>query len=403
MVNTALSPFAAASNTSALEPLPAMWALLAFARREFDQTVNSASPAVNLPTGAISTGLVTNTQPASDQAVNPVISVVSSLVSGLAGFFVGVSPQPSTPGTSVTYSGSPSLLATLELTALDLALPFEKLTGIDFSILAPVIASAGPPSLLTLGLTVGQTKYEGVPVYELASPDPSGKYVVAIHGGAWVLQPTVLNWLSYTSMVRDTNATVIVPIYPLATQGGTASVVVPEMANLISSEIATHGASSVSVTGDSAGGGIALSAMQLLVDEDKPVPASMVLESPGLDASFSNPDIASVNDPVLNLAEVLPDALLWAGDLPLTSPLVSPLYGSLQGLPPTYVYSGSDEILAPDTLLLQQKAIAEGAPISFILRNGEIHDWALAPVLDGSQVQQQIYQELGLTETSAQV
>ena len=31
----------------------------------------------------------------------------------------------------------------------------------------------------------------------------------------------------------------------------------------------------------------------------------------------------------------------WAGDLDLTDPLASPLYGSLAGLPPTAVYSGS--------------------------------------------------------------
>jgi acetyl esterase/lipase len=73
------------------------------------------------------------------------------------------------------------------------------------------------------------------------------------------------------------------------------------------------------------------------------------------------------------------------------------LYGSLEGLPPTYVYSGSDELLAPDVLVLEKDAIAQDAPFSFILRTGEIHDWALTTVLDGAQVQSQIYQELGLT------
>jgi hypothetical protein len=51
-------------------------------------------------------------------------------------------------------------------------------------------------------------------------------------------------------------------------------------------------------------------------------------------------------------------------------------------------------------LRLEQDATAQDAPISFILRTGEIHDWALLPFLDGAQVQQQIYQELGLTEAS---
>jgi hypothetical protein len=58
-------------------------------------------------------------------------------------------------------------------------------------------------------------------------------------------------------------------------------------------------------------------------------------------------------------------------------------------------------MLAPDVLSLEQKAIADDLPFSFILRNGELHDWALQPFGDGGQVQEQIYQELGLTDASS--
>ena len=54
----------------------------------------------------------------------------------------------------------------------------------------------------------------------------------------------------------------------------------------------------------------------------------------------------------------------WAGNLAVNDPEVSPLYGSLSGLPPTYVYSGSMDLLAPDVLVLQQEAVAAGAPMS---------------------------------------
>ena len=53
------------------------------------------------------------------------------------------------------------------------------------------------------------------------------------------------------AMARNTGATVIVPIYPLVPQGGTAGTVVPAMADLISSQIDQHGAENVSVYGDS--------------------------------------------------------------------------------------------------------------------------------------------------------
>lgn len=65
-------------------------------------------------------------------------------------------------------------------------------------------------------------------------------------------------------MVHQTGATVQVPIYPLLQEGGTAGTVVPAMAGLISNQIMQHGAANVSVIGDSAGGNLALSAVEYM-------------------------------------------------------------------------------------------------------------------------------------------
>lgn len=328
-----------------------------------------------------------------DQAVQAFMSAFTAAVAS----FVGSNPSPSSPGTSVEFSGQPSWLNRVFATALSVV---QSLGLGDALTAGTTIAATSPPAWLTQGLALTQTVYDGMPVYELSTADPStvsGKYVLAIHGGGYAAEPNVAYWWSYTEMVRSTGATLIVPIYPL-TPDGTAGTVVPMIAELISSTIAWFGSSNVSVIGDSAGGGLALAAVELLVRQCKPVPASMVLESPWLDVTMANPAIASITDPILTLAETKADGVLWAGNLDPTDPLVSPLYGSLDGLPPTYVYAGSDELLAPDILVLQEKAVAAGAPMSFTLRVGEVHDWALLPFLDGAAVQAQIYAELGLTD-----
>ena len=117
---------------------------------------------------------------------------------------------------------------------------------------------------------------------------------------------------------------------------------------------------------------------------------------PLVDVTDTNPNIAYVHDPYLpplgtgaqNIGKV------WAGGLSETNPLVSPLYGSLKGLPPTYVYAGSLDSVSPDALVLQQEAVSQAAPISFVLATGEIHDWVfLTP--DGVRYWPQIHQELG--------
>ena len=236
---------------------------------------------------------------------------------------------------------------------------------------------------------------------DLAVPGlTSEETVVAIPGSAFILPPTIFHWLDYAAMARNTGATVIVPIYPLVPQGGSAGTVVPAMADLISSQIDQRGAENVSVYGDSLGGAIGLAAVQELVHRGDPVPSDMVLISPADDLTLSNPAIPFVDDPVLSplLPTLHKNAQLWAGDLDLTDPLVSPLFGSLAGLPPTAVYFGNLDILAPDGLVLQDKALATpGADFTFILRKGEIHIWAVNTILPETQaVLPDIYQQLGI-------
>ena len=121
--------------------------------------------------------------------------------------------------------------------------------------------------------------------------------MVGLHGGGYVLKPSIFHWLDYAAMARDTGATVVVPIYPLAPQG-TAATVVPQIADLISAQIDQHGAENVSVYGDSAGGGLALAAVQELVRRGDPVPSHMVLISPALDVTLSDPASQTIDDPV---------------------------------------------------------------------------------------------------------
>ncbi len=277
--------------------------------------------------------------------------------------------------------------------------PLLALLASDPPPLSLLMGNSPPPLLpLLLGETVQYTSYQGMPVVQITPAHPSGNYVVAIHGGAGIFPPLIFHWLAYTAMANQTGATIEVPIYPLVQQGGTAGTVVPQMAGLISMEIAQHGASHVSVLGDSAGGNIALAAVEYMVANNETVPASMVLLSPPLDASWSNPKVASVQDSWLPpLSTIRQISREWAGNLTVTNYEVSPLYGSLKGLPPTTVYAGSlnMDITAPDVLLLQQEAVAQGAPISFVLASGETHDW-LFITPDAWSYWPQIYQELGI-------
>ena len=186
----------------------------------------------------------------------------------------------------------------LTVSALRLVRRFTDAIGVDIGTdLAPLIATARPPMAVTAGLNVRRDEFEKIPTVTIQRNRPNSDVIVAIPGGAYVVGPTLMHWTIYSLMARRTGAAVVVPVYPLATEGGTAGSVVPRIANLISDQVASNPLGKVAVYGDSAGGGLALSATQHLVATDNTVPASLVLVSPFLDVTMSNPAIAAVDDP----------------------------------------------------------------------------------------------------------
>jgi triacylglycerol lipase len=157
------------------------WTLLD-ASNDFAPTIGAASPAADASSGALINELMTATQGVSSDASIPASSTGDGLFSSLLAFIDGVSPPPSAPGDLVTFSGSSSLFNTLLVSAFDSLEPLEKDLGTNFSAeLAPLISSASPPAWLesSAGLTVTETQYDGMPVYDLTPADPSGDYVVA--------------------------------------------------------------------------------------------------------------------------------------------------------------------------------------------------------------------------------
>jgi triacylglycerol lipase len=341
-----------------------------------------------------------------------ITGVADGIFADIFGASAGL-PIPATLGG--TFTGKPSLITKFEKAGLWGVKDLLGTTGIESPrilanpnspFLALVASNApglhlalgnAPPRFLTLltGETVQHTTFEGMNVVQITPAHPDGKYVVAIHGGAFIFPPSIFHWLDYTVMAYQTGATIEVPIYPLLQQGGTAGTVVPKMADFINMEDTQHGSSNVSVIGDSAGGNLALAAVELMVANHETVPSSMVLLSPWLDPFMTNPNIALVHDPLLPLVPGQVIGREWAGNLPENNYMVSPLFGSLNGLPPTYVYEGSMDSLAPDVLVLQHNAALTGAPISFTLAKGEIHDWIILTV-DGPQYWPQIDRELGI-------
>ncbi|NTY59653.1 alpha/beta hydrolase [Mycolicibacterium sphagni] len=356
--------------------------VLGVTRRD-DETTDSSATAIAKPAATTTlvsratSARVTATSEAAPAADTPPVD--ETLYSG----------PPPTPIQRAVVAG----LRLINFVTKTFNLPFS-LSGTSAQI--PFFTDGVPDFFLLSGIKAEKTEYEGMAVWTLTPHDPSGQYVVAIHGGSFIGQISIFHWWTYTDMARDTGATIVVPLYTLAPVGNAATDV-PVMADFISAQIAAHGSDNVSVEGDSAGGAIALAALQEIVKRNGTQPHRLLLLAPALDLSdtFDNP----VDDPLLgNPADGHDNNLLtWAGDLDPSDPVVSPIFGSLAGLPTTTVYSSSHDLLTQQALRLRDKAIATGADFTFVLREGQFHDWTIfAPLPDAYRERSGIYAALGL-------
>ncbi|MDT5387942.1 MAG: triacylglycerol lipase [Mycobacterium sp.] len=298
------------------------------------------------------------------------------------------------------YTGEPSRSHQIvALGAMALKKVFAPVGGVlavvPFKI--PFLTDGVPRFFLLRGLMLTDKDFDGLSVRVFTPSEPSGKVVVAIHGGSYVGEATIFHWWTYTDMARQTGATVVVPGYTLSPDG-TASTEVPRMADFLTAAIDERGAENVSVFGDSAGGGLALLAVQELVRRDATTPGRLVLLAPWLDVSMSDARSGNVDDPLLDVAHSVRYGKSWAGNVDTRDPLVSPLFGSLDSLPPTVVYSSSRDLLTIDAARLRERVLAEGnSQVTFRLRQGLLHDYPIyVPLPEARAERPNLYRDLNL-------
>ena len=142
-----------------------------------------------------------------------------------------------------------------------------------------------------------------------------------------------------------------------------------------------HSPKSIVVVGDSAGGGLALSMMVALRDAGIPLPAAAALFSPWTDLAATGDSVRTNNRrcAMFNGPDIGPSARYYLDQLPATTPLASPLYANLKGLPPLLIHVGADEILRDDSTRLAERARAAGVPVELKIWPVVPHSWQLAP------------------------
>lgn len=143
-----------------------------------------------------------------------------------------------------------------------------------------------------------------------------------------------------------------------------------------------YGAKDIILTGDSAGGNLALALTLRLKEERRLLPGGILLMSPWTDLTSSGESFVTRAevDPVLDREYINRMIEAYAGGEDLKNPLISPLFGDFSGFPPTYIQVGENEILLSDSTRLHQALMDVNVPVKMDIYPGMWHVFQMSPV-----------------------
>jgi acetyl esterase/lipase len=133
----------------------------------------------------------------------------------------------------------------------------------------------------------------------------------------------------------------------------------------------------IAIAGDSAGGGLTVATLVALRDRNIALPAAAVPISPWADLTMSGESYQTrkESDPMVTDEVLKMMSGLYIGGQDAKTPLASPLYADLKGLPPLLIQVGEREVLFSDAESLAKRAEAAGVDVTFEEWKDMVHVW----------------------------
>jgi acetyl esterase/lipase len=240
-----------------------------------------------------------------------------------------------------------------------------------------------PKQPLPRGVTTRAAIADGVPVEWIEPAEVASDAVILyLHGGGWIMgwYQSHRNLVAHICAAASCRAVAV--DYRLAPEHPFPAALEDCVAAyrwLVASGISPQ---RIVIAGDSAGGNLVLTTLMSLRDAGDAMPAAAVCLSPMTDLAGTGDSFSRGRDALLTVDSAMSMASAYVGDQDPRSPLISPNYGDLTGLPPLLVQVGADEILLSDSLRLAENAKAAGVDVELVVWPGMWHVWhTLVPYL----------------------
>ena len=225
-------------------------------------------------------------------------------------------------------------------------------------------------------------------VFKVPAEDDTKPVVLYLHGGAYVHNFTSRHWKAMAEWAKTTGCGIVAPNYPLLPLH-TAAEAHPLVMQLYRELLKEIPASRLLFMGDSAGGGFTLALAQQLRDDSLALPRHLVLISPWVDVMGGDPELQE-RDNWLTIDILQKYGTAWAGEMAVSDPMISPLYGDMEGLPPTDLFTGTWEVFYTDVCKTFDKMKAAGVDARLHVAEKMGHVYPLWPSPEGRKARREI-------------
>lgn len=238
---------------------------------------------------------------------------------------------------------------------------------------------AEPSKSIQKNYNVNIDQQDGRKIWTLLPRDQQTNIVILyIHGGGYIANITKNHWQLIETLINETKATIVVPDYPLAPKAHCKEVY-RFMKTLYEGLLINYSKHRVILIGDSAGAGLAFGFSQQLRNMNKKQPEQMILFSPWLDVTMSNPKIKLIDDfdKMLSIKGLKNAGKKYAGTLDLKDDRVSPIYGDLTDLCQLSIFTGTYDLLNADAQKCREMMEEQNLNCNFFEYPHMFHDWVI--------------------------
>ncbi len=229
-----------------------------------------------------------------------------------------------------------------------------------------------------LDVSIFKDRIDSVPVFRIAPKETKNRGLfVHIHGGAFTFEGGDMAAAEGAIIASQANIEVVSIDYRLSPEFPFPAAL-EDIFAVYRSLKQDSPERKIAVGGSSAGGNLSIALIHYLRQKEFPLPTVLYAGTPRTDLTNQSdsldilegidPRIPSMRQGIIEAAE-----RLYVGGSSREDPLISPIYGDFAGFPPTYLVTGTRDILLSDTIRVHRKLRQSGVEASLNVYEGLFH------------------------------